>query len=143
MAETKDHQESFTVELIVDDEDDEILENPTLIAPLYAMAEKSFTVTGKTPEPNQLVWIELEKTLIDEKLAEGMSNIDHDYEITIQLTEIGVSKIHAEVDRILLPNLTSPSRSILVLNMLTVGGILIVLAYLLHKSGLLKSLGEK
>lgn len=109
------------------------LENPTLKAPSFTFVEKPFKVTGETPEPNQQVWIELETILLDEKIAEGVSDANRKFEIEVQLTELGINKIHSEIDVKYLPNKTSQTRSILALNYMMAGLLLVIVLFMGYK----------
>ena len=111
----------------------EPLENPTLKAPSFAFVEKPFIVTGETPEPDQQVWIELETILLDEKIAQGVSDAERKFEIEVQLTELGMNKIHSEIDVAWGVNKTSQTRSILTLNYMMVGLLLVIVLFMGYK----------
>ena len=128
MGESKDHAEEFVVAL-----GGKPPENPTLKAPSFTFTEKPFIVTGETPEPNQPVWIELERLLLDDKIAEGVSDANRKFEIEVQLTELGINKIHSEIDVKYLPNKTSQTRSILTLNYMMAGLLLLIILFMGYK----------
>ena len=114
------------------------IENPTLVAPSFAFTEQPFTVTGETPEANQRVWIELDKEyLFDEVYAEGQSDSNRQFEIELQLSEVGINKIHSEIETGI-PNKTSPSRSIVTLNYILVGVIILAIVLVVWKGGVFK-----
>ena len=128
MGETKDHSEAFTVAL-----SGKPPENPTLRAPSFTFVEKPFKVTGETPEPNQTVWIEIEKLTFDEEIARGISDENREFEIEVQLTELGINKIHSEIDVKLFPNKTSQTRSVLTLNYMMALFLLLIVLYMGYK----------
>lgn len=107
-------------------------ENPTLKAPSFAFTEKPFTVAGETPEPNQTVWIELETILLDERIAQGVSDANRKFEMEVQLSDVGVNKIHSEIETWGL-NKTSPTRSVLTLNYMTAGLLLVIVLFMGYK----------
>ena len=111
---------------------DVVSENPTLKAPSFAFVEKPFIVTGETPEPNQAVWIELETILLDKEIVRGVSDADRNFEISIQLTEVGMNKIHSEVEVFGL-NKTSQTRSVLTLNYMMAGLLLLIVLFMAYK----------
>ena len=129
MGETKDHSEAFTVALGAVPPPPE---NPTLKAPSFTFVEKPFMTTGETPEPNQTVWIELEKTLLDEEIARGVSDADRKFEIEVQLTKIGINKIHSEIETWGL-NKTSQTRSVLTLDYMMAGILLVIILFMGYK----------
>lgn len=123
--------------------EEEVSAKPTLDAPTFAIVEKPFKVKGTTPKPNQEVWIELEKFGLDEKIASGTSDSEHKFEIEIQLTELGFVDIHSEIEKFGL-NPTSPTKSILVLNYLIIGGIALAVFLVLWKQKVIqKVIGGK
>ena len=130
MGELKDHSEEFIVKITTAPPPP--LENPTLKAPSFAFVEKPFKVTGETPEPNQGVWIELEKLALDEKIAQGVSDTERKFEIEVQLTELGVNKIHSEIETFGL-NKTSQTRSVLTLNYMMAGLLLLIVLFMGYK----------
>lgn len=140
MAEQKDASEGFTVALGAPPPPPP--DNPTLHAPTFALAERPFKVTGMTPESNQHVWIELEVTGWDEKIAEGVSNSENKFEIEVQLTELGYHKIHSEIETLGI-NKTSRSINVLVFNYLIIGGIVLAVFLVLWRAGVFKKLGGK
>lgn len=119
-----------------------LLENPTIKAPTFVFTNKPFSVTGTTPEPNQSVWIEIEKTLIDEKIATGVSDAERNFEIEITLEKIGYVKIHSEVEKFGL-NPTSQSHGIIVVDMWILGLVGVVLVYIAYTKGWLKGIMKK
>ena len=125
------------VSVLVSEEMEE-KENPTLIAPSFAFTEQPFIVTGETPNPNQRVWIELDKEYwFDEVYAEGQSDSNRQFEIELQLSDIGINKIHSEIETFL-TNKTSPTRSIVTLNYLLVGVIILAIVLVVWKGGVFK-----
>ena len=139
MGETLDH--SVTIEVALRGDDVPPIDKPTLSSPTFALVEHPFKVTGMTPEPNQTVWIELEIDYgVDEKIATGMSDSENKFEIEVQLTEIGFNKIHSEIEKFGL-NPTSPAKSVLTLNYMIVGGLLLVVFLLLWRAGVFKGIG--
>ena len=136
MSEVKDATEEFTVVLDTAVDGDGIpSDKPTLDTPTFAIVEKLFKVTGTTPEPNQEVWIELEKFGFDEKIASGVSDGEHKFEIEIQLEEVGFNKIHSEIDKRLWTNPTSSTKSILTLNYSIIGALVLGILLVLYKIG--------
>jgi len=128
MVETeKTSEEAFTVEL-----SESLL---TLKAPSIAWVDKEVTCTGTTAQPNMEVWLEDEK-LLDEPIpgTRTYSDSEGKYSIPVTFTEFGVVKIHAETDSGF--NQKSQTRTVIVLDMLTVGlivGVLLFLWYMLKK----------
>ena len=121
----------------------EPIDRPTLSTPSFALVENPFKVTGMTPDANQEVWIELDVDYgLDEKIASGISDSNRKFEIEIQLTEIGFNKIHSEIETFGL-NKTSPSKTVLTLNYVVVGGIALAVFLLLWRAGIFKGIGGK
>lgn len=135
MAENKDAYEEFIVALAGDGIED----RPTLYAPTFALVESPFKVKGTTPEPNQHVWIELEETGWDKKIADGMSDGENKFEIEIQLTELGYHSIHSEIESLGL-NKISRSINVLVLNYMIIGGVVLVVFLILWKQGIIQKI---
>ena len=106
------------------------IEKPTLKAPSFTFVEKPFKVTGETPEANQVVWIELEKLALDEKIVEGVSNANRKFEMEMQLTELGMNKIHSEINVAWGLNKTSQTRSVLTLNYMMTGLLLVIVLFM-------------
>lgn len=130
MGETQDHSEAFTVALGAIPPPPS--ENPTLKAPSFTFVEKPFKVTGETPEANQIVWIELETILLDEEIARGVSDANRKFEIEVQLTELGMNKIHSEIETFGL-NKTSQTRSVLTLDYMMAGILLVIILFIGYK----------
>ena len=130
MGKAKEHEEAFVVKLTTAPPTPS--ENPTLKAPSFAFTEKPFMVTGETPEANQVVWIELERILRDNKIAEGQSDANRKFEMEVQLSELGINKIHSEIETFGL-NKTSPTRSVLTLNYMMAGLLLIAILFVAYK----------
>lgn len=107
-------------------------ENPTLKAPSFTFVERPFKVTGETPEPNQIVWIELETLLLDDRIAEGQSDANRKFEIEVQLTELGINKIHSEIEVFGL-NKTSLTRSVLAISYMMAGLLLLIILFMGYK----------
>lgn len=142
MAETKDHEESFTVSLVTAPPPPPTPDKPTLQAPSIVFVNKPFIVTGTTPDPNQTVWIEIDKLLIDEEIARGVSDSEHKFEIEVVLTKIGSEKIHAEVAGIGL-NPVSPSVTIIVVDWWIIFALGLLIVFFLYKQGAFKKLMKK
>jgi len=117
-------------------------EKPTLEAPAFAMANTPFEVTGKTPETNQGVWIEDEKW-IDEKIAQGVSDAEGKFTIELTLTEIGIVKIHSEIEKPWASNPKSATQSVIVLDWWVIGVIVAFGLFLLYRMGAFDKLVEK
>ena len=112
---------------------DVISDRPTLKAPSFAFVENPFIVTGETPEPNQIIWVELETILLDKEIARGVSDANRNFEIEVQLTELGMNKIHSEIDVKLAVNKTSQTRSVLTLNYMMAGLLLLIVLFMAYK----------
>ena len=130
--------------LIINVSEEEIpSDKPTLDTPTFAIVEKPFKVTGTTPKPNQEVWIELGKFGLDEKIASGVSDSEHKFEIEIQLTKVGFNQIHSEVPSILI-NPISARKNVLTLNYIIVGGLVLGVLLVLWEKGIIqKAIGGK
>ena len=118
------------------------LDKPTLKAPTFVFANKPFKVSGTTPEANQSVWIELEKTLLDEKIATGVSNSERQFEIEVTMEEIGYFKIHSEVEKFGL-NPTSSPQSIIVVDWWILALVGVLLVFVMYRKGMLKGIVGK
>ena len=138
MGEVKDDSKILEIEVSGEPEP---IDKPTLSSPTFALVENPFKVTGMTPEANQEVWIELDVDYgLDEKIASGISDSARKFEIEVQLTEIGFNKIHSEIETFGL-NKTSPSKTVLTLNYVVVGGIALAVFLLLWRAGVFKGIG--
>lgn len=133
-------QDSLTINV---NEEEIPSDKPTLGIPTFAIVEKPFKVTGTTPKPNQEVWIELGKFGLDEKIASGVSDSEHKFEMDVRLTKIGFNEIHSEVPSILI-NPISARKTVLTLNYLIIGGLVLAVLLVLYKQGIIqKAIGGK
>ena len=129
----------------------------TFKAPSFALTEKPFKVSGTTEGVSQTVYIMLKQEswgvdwlAKDDKLVELTSDGEGKFEVEIQLENLGFNKVYAAQKKEWLGidwavgDIKSSTKSILTLNYVIVGGLVLGVFLVLYKKGIIqKAIGGK